>query len=147
MAPTWADRFAILDTALGRRLATGPGVPGEVGWAWRRLGESGGLLPVTELAAQVGWSRRHLAERFRAELGLTPKLAGRVIRFQRACRMLERPRRRGLAEVAAACGFYDQAHLTRDFNEFAGCSPGVWMAEELPSVQSPGGGSPAGWRP
>src|SRR5258708_10193751 len=64
MAPTWADRFALLDTALGRRLGTGPGVPEEVGWAWRRLGESGGLLPVTELAAEVGWSRRHLGERF-----------------------------------------------------------------------------------
>ena len=131
LAPTWAGRFAILDAALTRRLTDGPGVPEEVGWAWRRLAESGGLLPVGALAAEVGWSRRHLGERFRDELGLTPKVAGRVIRFQRALRMLGRPRRPGLAEVAAACGFYDQAHLTRDVHEFAGCSPGVWVEEEL----------------
>jgi transcriptional regulator GlxA family with amidase domain len=116
-------------------------MPSEVSWAWRRLAESGGLLPVTELAAEVGWSRRHLGERFRDELGLSPKVAGRVIRFGRARRLLGRPRRPGLAEVAVACGYYDQAHLTRDFHEFAGCTPGVWMEEELPSVQSTGGTS------
>ena len=134
LAPAWADRFAILDTALARRLRDGPGVPGEVAWAWRRLAESGGLLPVTALAAEVGWSRRHLGERFLVELGLSPKVAGRVIRFGRARRMLGRPRRPALADVAVACGYYDQAHLTRDFKEFAGCSPGVWMEEELPQA-------------
>jgi AraC-like DNA-binding protein len=43
--------------------------------------------------------------------------------------------------VAVACGYYDQAHLTPDFHEFAGCTPAVWMEEELPSVQSTGGTS------
>ena len=65
-------------------------------------------------------------------------------RFQRACRMLERPRHPGLAGVAAACGYYDQAHLTREWNELAGCTPTLWMAEELPSVQDAGAGPDAG---
>jgi AraC-like DNA-binding protein len=143
-AATWPDRFAILDAVLARRVRDGARMPEEVGWAWRRLVASGGTLPVSELAEEVGWSRRHLAERFRDELGLAPKVAGRVMRFQRACRMLERPRRPGLADVAAACGYYDQAHLTREWNELAGCTPTLWMAEELPSIQDAGAGADAG---
>ncbi|MEA2670112.1 MAG: hypothetical protein QOG45_332, partial [Chloroflexota bacterium] len=143
-APTWTDRFAILDAVLSRRVREGIGMPEEVGWAWRRLVASGGLLPVSELAGEIGWSRRHLAERFRDELGLAPKVAARVMRFQRARRMLQRPRRAALAEVAAACGYYDQAHLTREWNELAGCTPTRWMAEELPSVQDAGAGPDAG---
>ncbi len=83
----------------------------------------------------MGWSRRHLSERFRVELGLAPKVAGRVVRFERARRLLERADRPGLADLASACGFYDQAHLNREWRELAGCSPTAWLAEELPSVQ------------
>jgi AraC-like DNA-binding protein len=143
-APTWADRFAILDAVLARRVVEGAGVPDAVGWAWRRMVVSGGLVAVSELAEEIGWSRRHLGERFRDELGLSPKMAARVMRFQRACRLLQRPRRPGLADVAAACGYYDQAHLTREWHELAGCTPTVWMAEELPSVQDAAGGDDAG---
>jgi AraC-like DNA-binding protein len=62
-----------------------------------------------------------------------------VVRFERACTMLERPPPRpGLAEVAAACGYFDQAHMSREWRQLAGCSPTTWMAEELPSVQDSG---------
>jgi AraC-like DNA-binding protein len=49
--------------------------------------------------------------------------------------MLELPSRPSIAEVAAACGYYDQPHLNRDFVELAGCPPGEWLAAEVPSVQ------------
>ncbi len=42
-----------------------------------------------------------------------------------------------IAQIAATCGYYDQAHLNRDFAELAGCSPTTWLAEEIPSVQDP----------
>ena len=64
-----------------------------------------------------------------------PKVVGRVLRFDRARRLLGRPARPGLAAVAATCGYYDQAHLTREFRELAGMSPTAWLAEQLPSVQ------------
>jgi AraC-like DNA-binding protein len=137
-ARTWAARFTVLDEVLTSRLDEPAGPARETVRAWERLVASGGRLDVGTLAKEVGWSRRHLSERFRVELGLPPKVVGRVLRFERARRLLEAPRRPSLAEVAAVCGYYDQAHLNREFRELAGCSPLVWLAEELPSVQDEG---------
>ena len=137
-APTWPARFAVLDDVLSRRLDEPAGPSPETVRAWDRLVASGGSLDVRTLASEVGWSRRHLSERFRVELGLPPKVLGRVLRFERARRLLEGPDRPSLAQVAAVCGYYDQAHLNREFRELAGCSPLQWLAEELPSVQDDG---------
>jgi transcriptional regulator GlxA family with amidase domain len=68
-------------------------------------------------------------------LGLAPKAAARVLRFERSRRLIEAAKGQGLADVAAAAGYYDQAHMTRDWREIAGCPPTTWIAEELPSVQ------------
>jgi AraC-like DNA-binding protein len=76
--------------------------------------------------------RPHLARGFRREIGLTPKAAARVIRFDRACRLL--PRHSGVA-VAAECGYADQAHLIREFVSFTGPSPTRWLAEEVGNLQ------------
>lgn len=132
---TWTDRFLHLDTALAR-LARDRGRPDpELGWAWQRLATSHGAVGINGLATEVGWSRRHLGERFRREYGLTPKQAARVMRFELAHRLLRRDDRPALADLAARCGYYDQTHLTREWRELAGCPPTVWLAEELPYVQ------------
>jgi len=134
-APSWEARFAVLDAVLARRLHEPTGPPPEAVRAWDRLVASGGTVDVRSLAREVGWSRRHLSERLRVEVGLPPKVLARVLRFERARRLLQRPSHPGLADVAAVCGFYDQAHLNREWRELAGCSPTTWLAEELPSVQ------------
>ncbi len=135
----WADRFAVCDEVLSR-LAHGRKhlVAAPLGEVWRLVVASSGELSVADLATRVGWGRRHLADRFREEFGLPPGLAARVVRFDRARRMLQSPERPTIADVAAACGYYDQPHLNRDFVAFAGCPPGRWMADELPSVQDSG---------
>jgi AraC-like DNA-binding protein len=128
----WAERFALLDaelTALLRRGRGERGVLPEVGYAWDRLAETGGNLRIEELAREVGWSRRHLAEKFRTETGLAPKAAARVIRFEGACDRLLTPDRPGLARVAAEAGYVDQAHLSRDFRDLAGIPATAWLAE------------------
>jgi AraC-like DNA-binding protein len=142
-ARTWTDRFIEIDEVLTRIAAGQPSLSPELGWAWRRLSGTNGQVEVATLAKEVGWSRRHLGERFRREFGLTPKVAGRVMRFEVAHRLLRRPRAPGLAEVATRCGYYDQAHLHRDWRELAGCTPTRWLAEELPSVHDTGAESGA----
>src|SRR5947207_3252054 len=134
-ARDWATRFALLDRALGDRLDRGPAAAPEVAWAWRQLYRTGGRIPVAELAAGTGWSHRHLASRFRQQVGLSPKAYGRVLRFQRAVARLGRA---PLADLAASCGYYDQAHLNRDFRELAGTTP-TDLAAEVNFFQYPPG--------
>jgi AraC-like DNA-binding protein len=134
--PDWPGRFAVIDRMLGARLnGDPPAVSPEVGQAWRLLLASGGSSNVSALAAETGWSDRHLRSRFRAETGLTPKAAARVIRFDRARRRLQAQATSGqqpsLASLAADHGYYDQAHLAREFRELAGCPPSVWVASEF----------------
>jgi AraC-like DNA-binding protein len=140
-APAWPQRFAVLDELLLRQVRDGPAASPEVARAWRVLLASGGTAAVPELAREAGWSSRQLANRFRAEVGLTPKAAARVVRFDRARRLLQRRvSARGpleLAVLAAACGYYDQAHLAREFRALAGCPPSRWIAEEFRNVQAP----------
>ena len=150
-AATWDERFAILDGALLSRLrAAGEraGVSAEVSFAWRRLLQSRGTVPVAELAAETGWSDRHLRSKFKTETGLTPKAAARVIRFDRARRMLQRRavagEPLGLAELAASFGYFDQAHLDREFGLLAGCPPTTWVAEEFRNIQASAGQPLAG---
>jgi AraC-like DNA-binding protein len=142
-AAAWPERFAVLDETLLRKMGVArPAVAPEVGWAWRQLLASGGAILVSDLAEQTGWSGRHLARRFREEIGLTPKAAARVIRFSRARHLLARQAAAGpgyrLADLAVTCGYFDQAHLAREFNALAGCPPSQWLAEEFRNVQAAG---------
>lgn len=131
-AADWRTRFAVLDRALGARLNLDRRPPAEVCRAWQRLLTSHGTVSIRAIAEEVGWSERHLANRFRTEIGLTPKSAARVIRFQRARRLVGK---RTGADVAAECGYFDQAHLVRDFVAFSGLSPTAWLAAEQSAPQ------------
>ncbi|MFD8495684.1 helix-turn-helix domain-containing protein [Amycolatopsis sp. NPDC059657] len=132
-APDWASRFSILDTVLTASAAE-VDVSREVGWAWQSMVGAGGRTRVTSLADEIGWSRRHFGERFRAEVGLSPKQAARVLRFERAAGKL-RGGQLDLASLAVECGYYDQAHLSNEWRALAGCSPRTWILEELPFLQ------------
>ena len=151
-APGWPERFAALDEILLRRLAATaatatraataatPAAP-EVRFAWRHLLQTGGTARISDLAAETGWSGRHLTARFRAEIGLTPKAAARVIRFDRARHLLirqasEKSSGYRLADLATACGYFDQAHLAREFRALAGCPPSQWITEEFRNIQA-----------
>lgn len=138
-ATTWDERFAAIDAVLLRHLNPVPEPPGDVAHAWRRMVDAGGL-PIRELADEVGWSGRYFGDRFRRETGVTLRQAGRVIRFGRAHRLLQARVATGqpytLAEVAATCGFFDQAHLAREFRTLAGVAPSAWLTEEFANIQA-----------
>ena len=127
----WRDRFALLDAILLARLAEARAPSPDVAWAWSILERTHGRAPIGWICDRLGRSRRHLAARFREQVGLPPKTVGRIMRFDRAIAMLRREEA-NLADVAFECGYYDQAHLNRDFREFAGASPGAFVRQTVP---------------
>jgi AraC-like DNA-binding protein len=126
--PDGAARHALAQRLLARRLRDDHAAAHEVTYALGRLRATCGAARVEALAAEVGWSRRHLAARFRDEIGLPPKALARLIRVERAAARV----RAGepLADVAYGSGYADQPHFNRDFRELVGCAPG-----EFPFVQ------------
>jgi AraC-like DNA-binding protein len=132
-APTWASRFAVLDSTLLRWTDEGPEPDRSVSWAWQQMKSSHGLVPISVLADEIGWSHRHFVNRFRQQVGLAPKPTGRVLRFRRAIDVLLSPAAgKTIASVAALCGYADHSHLNREFHALAGCTPSAYVAAARP---------------
>jgi AraC-like DNA-binding protein len=123
--PATADRVALLDAALLDRIGTASGdaVARDVAALVER---AEGRIRVEDLARAAGLGRRQLERRFLAAVGIAPKVACRVVRFQAALRRIRDEPTRSLAAIALAAGYHDQAHLTRDFVALAGTPPGAW---------------------
>ena len=130
----WEERFALLDEVFAAGLADA-GCPPPTSLGLDALARTHGRAPIGWICDQLGRSRRYLATRFREQIGLPPKTVARILRFDRAVALLERGDV-SLAQLAFECGYYDQAHLTRDFREFAGTSPAKLLAATLPTAAS-----------
>jgi AraC-like DNA-binding protein len=123
----WRQRFDQVDEFLLARAECGPEPAPEVAWAWWRLAATGGRVPIGRLADEVGWSHKHLITRFKQQVGLPPKAAARLVRLDAVWRRLaNRPPDRW-DEIAADSGYADQAHLIRDFHQFAGAAPTAFL--------------------
>lgn len=120
-AATPAARFQVLERALLARFHLPRAPHGAVRVALDHLEQTG--AGVGQLAARVGLSHRRLIEVFSAAIGMTPKLYGRVQRFQRALSLARRARSTDWAGLAQLSGYSDQSHMIRDFIEFSGLSP------------------------
>ncbi|MGY4475213.1 helix-turn-helix domain-containing protein [Bradyrhizobium sp. USDA 3364] len=124
----WQRRFDLIEAFVLRRARHTPSP--EVAFAYRRLARSAGAVSITALADEIGWSRKHLVSRFRSELGLAPKSLARMMRFHRASRLALSGCAPGWAGIAADSGYADQAHLAREFVEFAGEPPTAWARRQ-----------------
>jgi methylphosphotriester-DNA--protein-cysteine methyltransferase len=143
---SWADRFAITEAALLRRYEAGPRLNPEVAFAWAQLVATRGQVRVEHLAAETGWTRKRLWSRFGAQIGLGPKRAAALVRFDHAAHGLAAGY--SAARVAAETGYADQSHLHREVMAFAGLTPTAvavapWLAVDhiawaAPARRSPG---------
>jgi AraC-like DNA-binding protein len=88
--------------------------------------QTGGRTSIDRIAAHIGLGVRQIERQFDDDVGLGPKTFARIVRLQAALRCIREGR--ALSDVALACGYYDQAHMGRDFRQLAAMSPAVWQA-------------------
>jgi AraC-like DNA-binding protein len=127
-ARDWSARFAIVETFVATRLAEARETQAEIAWAYDRIIVSGGRIRVSLLTDGLGWSRKHLLGKFSNAIGVGPKTLSRIVRFNRALG-LSRQDRCDWADIAADCGYADQAHLVREFRDLAGETPTMLAAQ------------------
>jgi AraC-like DNA-binding protein len=122
-AGDWDARFDLLDDFIARRIACAHDRTQLASWAIGRIEETGGQLDIAALARELGYSQKHLITLFRDQVGLPPKLVARLFRFDRVIQHLRAGSPGTWAEIAAAYGYFDQAHLNREMRLFAGTTP------------------------
>ncbi|MEX0926065.1 MAG: helix-turn-helix domain-containing protein [Dehalococcoidia bacterium] len=137
-APTWEKRFALLEHFIEVRFAVALPPEPRVAWAMRRLKETGGIVSISGLAADLGWADRRLINAFREHVGLPPKTMARIIRFNRVTRLARQVGPPRWADIAYRCGYYDQAHLVHDFRQFSGLTPTDFLAGGAADMPLPG---------
>jgi AraC-like DNA-binding protein len=129
---SWEDRFTWTDAWLARRCAAASQVAPEVAWAWRGIVAGRGMIRIEHLAAELGWSRKRLWSRFDSQIGLAPKRAAKLVRFDHAVHGLVAGQ--DTARVAADSGYTDQSHLHRDVMAFTGLTPATVVNEPFLAV-------------
>ncbi len=149
IARNWPDRFGAMESLIAERVADAE-LPASIGGAWRRLVAADGRIALGSVAAELDCSHRTMIANFRTCVGFAPKGVARLLRFNRAVRALDRlsgtranqpvgkpyieaertADRLGTiqwADLAADCGYFDQAHFIRDFRAFAGSTPTAFL--------------------
>lgn len=137
-APTVSDKFQRLESVLSQamrtagheRLALHPSVQ----HALDLVRCSARVRTVTEMSRSSGLSRRRLGQLFDEQVGMTPKLYCRLIRFREVVRYIAAGAPVDWADLAAAGGYSDQAHLSHDFRDFSGMSPSSYLAAPRPFI-------------
>jgi AraC-like DNA-binding protein len=122
-AATPEERFLLMEATLAARFRCGWDNHAAVSIALGVFEKSGFRRSVQSVAECVGLSRRRFIEVFTAQVGLTPKLFCRVLRFQQARALAGPLAKPDWANVALHCGYFDQSHLIRDFSHFSGMRP------------------------
>jgi AraC-like DNA-binding protein len=132
-ASDWPARFDVMDRFLLRRIAGGRAMSPDIAWALAALQSSRGDRSIGALSRALGCSRKHLIQRFHAQIGLSPKSVAGILRFEHAVAGIRSADEQSWADLALACGYCDQAHFNRDFRRYSGRTPTEFRAALLPA--------------
>jgi AraC-like DNA-binding protein len=129
-ARTLKHRVEIVEAALLRLLSQNGDVDVVVEDASRMIVENMGLAAIDRVTETLAVNERTLERRFQQKLGLSPKRFSRIIRFQNFLNAARTERSGSILDTALSFGYYDQAHLIREFKEFSGKTPLAFFGRE-----------------
>lgn len=119
----WRQRLDLVEGWIVERLVTTAPPAAEIAWAMAKIASSNGRIRIASIAGEIGCSRKHLAAQFADLVGIGPKAVARIVRFDRTARLARSAVGVDWADLAAECGYADQAHLVREFRELSGSTP------------------------
>ena len=119
----WHARLELAADFVRARIRRANSADTHIQKAYDVIERSAGKVRVGALAAELDWSRKHLNNRFRDVVGVSPKTVARIARFNNALRIVHSGANAGWADIAYAAGYSDQAHLAREFREFSETTP------------------------
>lgn len=122
-AVTPEGKMAAMASILATRMRAENRPHPAVSAALRRIEEDEGSLRMGRLTNELGLSSRRFIEVFSSHVGLSPKSYYRLRRFQKVLRAIHEGKQSNWADIACEGGWYDQAHMIRDFKEFSGLTP------------------------
>src|SRR5262245_32597419 len=131
-AEDWPARFDVMDRFLLERLRHGEPMSPDVAWALKALQASHRARSIGALSRDLSCSRRTLIQRFHAQVGLSPKSVAGILRFAHAVARIRAADEESWADLAIACGYYDQAHFNRDFRRYSGRTPREFQTALMP---------------
>jgi AraC-like DNA-binding protein len=131
---TPAERFRLLETALMERSQGRLHHHPAIECGLKLFEASQGARRVDEVIDHIGISRRRFVDLFQSEVGLSPKTFCRVRRFNAVLSRIERLLDVDWADIALACGYFDQAHFNHDFRAFAGVAPSEYLRKRLARI-------------
>ncbi|MEM8532539.1 MAG: helix-turn-helix domain-containing protein [Chloroflexota bacterium] len=130
-ASTPQSKFQVLERFLLSRMVDSRSPHSAVAFALEEFQRIPHLHTMADVTESLGFSSRRFIELFRQEVGLTPKRFCRIQRFQKVLRCIENGGQIDWADVAAACGYFDQAHCINDFRAFSGLNPTTYLAQNI----------------
>jgi AraC-like DNA-binding protein len=133
-AATRAQRFILLEKALTAHLFHPLQRHYAVRLALNRFAQSASVLTIGDMARTAGFSHRRFIQVFAQEVGMSPKLFGRVQRFQQALRSMLHTKAPNWAQIAPECGYFDQSHFIRDFRLFSHLTPTEYLRQRSEQV-------------
>jgi len=127
---SYEERFSTLDAFFLERLDDALSPVPSITRALTRIKAAQGDVAIKTITDELQCSARHLNQGFKEQVGITPKLLARILRFNRAVTLIDTPM--SWSAISYTCGYYDQAHMIRDFKQFTGSAPTQFALLRLP---------------
>lgn len=120
---TLQDKIKHIDCYLTGRLSSSYIPPKEILYAVQLIEQTRGILPLSEILKSIYLCQRHFDRKFKCAIGLSPKAFSKIIRFKNTLNFIQNNPTDSLFSVALDCGYFDHAHLTREFKVLSGFLP------------------------
>jgi AraC-like DNA-binding protein len=130
LSNNFATQVKLMDDFFLKRISRYQPQASQIAEACRRLSLSYGLERMTDLALHTNMSLRNLERQFTERVGVSPKTFARFKRLHRALTLMHCKQPPSWADIAHECGYYDQAHFTKEFKALTNHPPSVFLLQE-----------------